>query len=90
MLLLFQLCKNRQDNDLYIERGMQTFNDLPKHEHIITDPVLTRVCIDQMIEHILHLIFVRFQSQKSWANTWDMYNSAIEANQYEGKSNTFR
>ncbi|CAF3535807.1 unnamed protein product [Rotaria socialis] len=36
------LCKNRQGNDLYIERGMQTFNDLRKHKQIITDPVLTR------------------------------------------------
>ncbi len=32
---------------------MQTFNDLPKHEHIITDPILTRVCIDSIIEHVL-------------------------------------
>ncbi|CAF3432160.1 unnamed protein product [Rotaria sp. Silwood1] len=61
-----KLCENRQGNDLYIERGMQTFNDLSKHEQIITDPVFIR-------------------SQQSWSNTWDLYDSAVEANQYEGK-----
>ncbi|CAF4292487.1 unnamed protein product [Rotaria sp. Silwood2] len=69
--IYMDLCKDRQGNDLYIERGMQTFNDLPKHEQIITDPVLTR-------------------SQQSWCNTWDLHDSAIEANQYEGKSNVYK
>ncbi|CAF0938689.1 unnamed protein product [Rotaria sordida] len=64
--IYMDLCKNRQGNDLYIERGMQTFNDLPKHKQIITDAVLTR-------------------SQQAWSNTWDLYDSTVEANQYEGK-----
>ncbi|CAF4199724.1 unnamed protein product, partial [Adineta steineri] len=60
------LCKNQRGNDLYIERSMQTFNNPPKHEHTVTDP-----------------IFIR--SQASWANTWDIHDSTIESNQYEGK-----
>ncbi|CAF0787058.1 unnamed protein product [Didymodactylos carnosus] len=61
-----EFCKNRHGNDLYIERGMQTFNNLPKHEAIQTDSVYVK-------------------SESVWATTWDMADSLLEAEQYEGK-----
>ncbi|UJR28757.1 hypothetical protein I4U23_009983 [Adineta vaga] len=64
--IYLELCKTKRNNDLYVDRGMQTFNNLPKHEHIITDSLWTR-------------------SQQSWANAWDMYDSTMEAERYEGK-----
>lgn len=33
---LLQLCKGRDGNDLYVERGMNTFNDAPKLKYVQT------------------------------------------------------
>ncbi|CAF0742012.1 unnamed protein product [Adineta steineri] len=40
--IYMNLCKNQRGNDLYIERGMQTFNNPPKHEHTVTDSIFIR------------------------------------------------
>ncbi|CAF2126479.1 unnamed protein product [Rotaria magnacalcarata] len=84
------LCKNRQSNDLYIERGMQTFNDLPKHKQINTDSVLTRsqqswsnmwdlydsaVETNQHEDHI-HRRYAIYRSQ-------DLYDNKIKNNEYQ-------
>lgn len=36
---LFQLCKARDGNDRYADRGMQTFNDAPKNKVVQTTKV---------------------------------------------------
>ncbi|XP_047395691.1 dynein axonemal intermediate chain 4 isoform X1 [Sciurus carolinensis] len=35
------LCKNRADNDLYVERMMQTFNGAPKNKDVQCDKIVT-------------------------------------------------
>ena len=37
--LVFQLCKSRAGNDLYAERGMNTFNEAPKLKAIQTTKI---------------------------------------------------
>ena len=38
-----QLCKSRDGNDRYMERGMQTFNDDPKNKTIQTNKIVLQV-----------------------------------------------
>ena len=37
--------KTRPGNDGFVERGMQTFNNEPKHKELQTAPVVQNVCI---------------------------------------------
>lgn len=36
LLASFQLLKNRVGNDMYVERGMQTYNNAPKQKEVQT------------------------------------------------------
>ena len=41
---LIQLLKNKAGNDMYVERGMQTYNNAPKQKEVQTSFIGKEVC----------------------------------------------
>ena len=48
-----QMLKNRAGNDMYVHRGMQTYNNAPKHKELQTNAVGTKVTEIVFNMHIL-------------------------------------
>ena len=44
MIGFVQLLKNRVGNDMYVERGMQTYNNAPKQKEVQTSYIGKEVC----------------------------------------------